>query len=105
MRLYTREPIDPKMCMWSSKSVLKDLTVRSVTIVQMNNVTRFPPRYTYKVTFESLDEVTATIATRQWSTVSNLLLAEADVALDPGEATALALLMRSCLEVALGGLK
>lgn len=53
----------------------------------------------------NLDEVTATIATRKRSTISNLLLAEADVALDPGEATALALLVRSCLEAALGGLK
>lgn len=52
-----------------------------------------------------LDEVTAAIATRKRSTISDLLLAEADVALDPGETTALALLVRSCLEIALRGLK
>lgn len=53
---------------------------------------------------KDLDEVTAAIATSKRSTIGNLLLAEADVALDPGKTTALALLVRSCLEVALRGL-
>lgn len=64
------------------------------------------PLFRYiKSHLKALDEVAAAIATRKWSTISNLLLAEADVALDPGETTALALLVRSCLEVALRGLQ
>lgn len=48
----------------------------------------------FKSRLKDLDEVTAAIATRKWSTISNLLLAEANVALDPGETAALDLGLR-----------
>lgn len=54
---------------------------------------------------KDLDEVTATVATSKGSAISNLPLAETDVALDPGEAAALALLVGGCLEGALRSLK
>lgn len=54
---------------------------------------RLPTWPDIKLDLIDLDEVTATVATGKRGAISNLLLAETDVALDPGETAALAFLM------------